>query len=96
MKIEADGNDGIRFAGGYSFMGRFDGKQYDVRNSPNDTVQLTLVDAHTVDEVYRRDEQISQKDHWVVSADGRTLTLLSQGTLATGQRISENLVFQKQ
>ncbi len=96
LKIDPDGSDGIRFSGGYSFIGRFDGKQYDLRNSPNDTVQLTLVDAHTVDAVYRRDDQISQRDRWVVSADGRTLTLISQGTLQTGQRVSENLVFQKQ
>ncbi len=96
LKIEPDGSDGIRFAGGYSFTGRFDGKQYDLRNSRNDTVQLSLVDAHTVDAVYRRDEQIAQKDRWVVSADGHTLTLTSKGTLQTGQHVSENLVFQKQ
>ena len=96
IKIEPDGGDGIRFSGGYSFTGRFDGKQYDLRNSPNDTVQLNLIDAHTVDAVYRRDDQISQRDHWVVSPDGRTLTLTSKGTLQTGQHISEDLVFQKQ
>ena len=96
LKIEAQGNDGVRFSGGYSFTGRFDGKQYDVHNSQNDTVQLALVDPHTVDAVYRRDDQISQKDRWVVSADGRTLTLTSKGTLQTGQHFSETLVFGKQ
>ncbi len=96
LKIDSDGGDGTRFSGGYSFTGRFDGKQYDLRNSSNDTVQLSLVDAHTVDEIYRRDDQISQRDHWVVSADGHTLTLTSKGTLQTGQHTSENLVFKKQ
>ena len=96
VKIEPDGSDGIRFSGGYSFTGRFDGKQYDLRNSRNDTVQLSLVDAHTVDAVYRRDDQIAQRDRWVVSADGRMLTLTSKGTLQTGQHVSETLVFQKQ
>ena len=96
LKIEPDGSDGIRFSGTYSFTGRFDGKQYDLHNALNDTVQLALVDAHTVDAVYRRDDQITQRDHWVVSADGRTMTLTSKGTLQTGQHLSENLVFQKQ
>ncbi len=96
VKIEPDGGDGIRFSGGYSFTGRFDGKQYDLHNSRNDTVQLSLVDAHTVDAVYRRDDQVAQRDRWVVSADGRTLTLTSKGTLQTGQHISETLAFQKQ
>ena len=96
LKIEPDGGDGIHFTGGYSYTGRFDGKQYDLRDSPNDTVQLSLVDPHTVDAVYRRDDQISQRDRWVVSADGHTLTLTSKGTLQTGQHVSENLVFKKQ
>ena len=96
LNIEADGSDGIRFSGGYSFTGRLDGKQYDLHNAPNDTVQLTLTDPHTVDAVYRRDDQASQRDRWVISADGRTLTLVSKGTLQTGQHIAENLVFKKQ
>ena len=96
LRIDPDGSDGIRFTGGYNYVGRFDGKQYDLHNSGSDTVQLALTDPHTVDEVYRRDNQISQRDHWVVSADGRTLTLTSKGTLQTGQHVSEILVFQKQ
>ena len=96
LHVEPDGGGGIRFSGGYSYDGRFDGKQYDVHDSPNDTVQLTLVDAHTVDEVYQRDNGVSQRDHWVVSADGRTLTLTAKATLQTGQHLTEDLVFKKQ
>lgn len=96
LKIEPAGSDGIHFSGDGSFTGRLDGKPYDLQNSRNDTVQQTLTDPHTVDATYRRDNQITQKDRWVVSADGRTLTLTSNGTLETGQHVSENLVFQKQ
>ena len=45
VKIMADG-DGVRFLGDYSYTARFDGKPYDVKNSRNDTVVLTLVDPH--------------------------------------------------
>ena len=96
LKIVPDGSDGVRFSGEGSFTGRFDGKQYNVQNSRNDTVQLALADPHTVDEAYRRDNQITQRDRWVVSPDGRRMTLTSKGTLETGQRLSETLVFQKQ
>ncbi len=96
LKIEADGNDGVRFAGNYSYIARFDGKEYDVRNSTNDSVSLQLVDAHTVDAIYRRDEQITQRDRWVVSADGTQMTLTTSGTLETGQQVKETVVFQKQ
>jgi hypothetical protein len=59
-------------------------------------VALQLVDAHTVDAIYRRDDQITQKDRWVVSADGAEMTLTTTGTLETGQQVKETLVFQKQ
>jgi hypothetical protein len=96
LKIEADGNDGVRFSSDYSYSARFDGKEYDVKNSPNDTVTLQLVDPHTVDEIFRRDNQITQKDHWVVSADGGEMKMTTSGTLETGQQLKETLVFRKQ
>lgn len=96
LKIEADGNDGVRFSDDYSYTARFDGKEYDLRNSVNDTVTLQLVDAHTVDAIYRRDDKISQKDRWVVSADGQQMTVTTTGTLESGQQVRENLVFRKQ
>ncbi len=96
LKIEADGSDGARFSGEFSYTARFDGKQYDLRNSRNDTVTLQLVDAHTVDSIYRRDDQVTQNDRWVVSADGQQMTLTTSGTYETGQHITEKLVFKKQ
>jgi hypothetical protein len=96
LKIEPDGSTGIRFLGDFSYTARFDGKQYDLKNSRNDTVTLELVDPHTVDASYRRDEQVAQKDRWVVSEDGRQMTLSTTGTLETGQRLAEKLLFKKQ
>jgi hypothetical protein len=96
LKIETDGSDGIRFLGDFSYTARFDGKQYDLKNSRNDTVTLELVDPHTVDAIYRRDDQVTQKDRWVVSAEGQQMTLSTTGTLETGQRVTEKLLFKKQ
>jgi len=96
LQIEADGKGGVHFSGDFSYTARFDGKEYDLKNSRNDTVALQLVDAHTVDSIYRRDDQITQRDRWVVSADGAQMTLTTSGTLETGQQIKETLVFRKQ
>ena len=96
LKIEADGNGGVRFSGDFSYTARFDGKQYDLKNSRNDTVMLELIDPHTVDSTYRRDDQVAQKDRWVVSADGQQMTLTTTGTFETGQRVTEKLVFKRQ
>jgi hypothetical protein len=95
LKVEADGKDGVHFSGDFSYSARFDGKEYDLKNSRNDTVTLQLVDAHTVDSIYRRDDQITQRDRWVVSSDGAEMTLATSGTLETGQQIKETLVFRK-
>jgi hypothetical protein len=96
LKIEPDGNGGIRFLGEFSYTAHFDGKQYDLKNSRNDTVTLQLVDPHTVDASYQRDNQVTQKDRWVVSADGQEMTLTTTATLETGQRLTEKLSFKKQ
>jgi hypothetical protein len=96
LKIETDGSGGIRFLGDFSYTARFDGKQYDLKNSRNDTVTLELVDPHTVEASYRRDDQVTQKDRWTVSEDGQQMTLATTGTLETGQRLTEKLLFKKQ
>jgi hypothetical protein len=96
LKIEADGSGGVRFLGDYSYTARLDGKPYDLKNSRNDTVTLQLADPHTVDAISRRDNQVTQKDRWQVSADGQQMTLSSTATLETGQHITEKLVFRKQ
>jgi hypothetical protein len=96
LKIEADGADMVRFLGEFSYTARFDGKEYNLKNSRNDTVTLTLVDAHTVDSIYRRDNQVTQKDRCVVSAEGQQMTLTTTGVFETGQQLKENLVFRKQ
>ena len=96
LKIEPEENGGVRFSGDFSYAARFDGKQYDLKNSRNDTVTLQLVDPHTVDSIYRRDDQVAQKDRWVVSADGQQMTLTTTGSLESGQHVTEKLVFKKQ
>lgn len=95
LKIEETGGS-VRFLGDYSYTARLDGKPADVRNSRNDTVALTLSDPHTIVATYKRDNQVSQKDHWQVSSDGQQMTLSTTATLETGQHTTEKLVFKKQ
>jgi len=96
LKIEPAGNDSVRFSGEFGYTARFDGKPYDVKNSRNDNVTLQLVDPRTVSSVYRRDDQVSQKDTWVVSADRQQMTLTTTATFETGQHLTEKLAFKRQ
>jgi hypothetical protein len=96
LQIEPEGNGGVHFSGDFSYSARFDGKEYDLKNSRNDSVTLQLADPHTVDAIYRRGDQITQRDRWVVSPDGTHMTLTTTGTLESGQQIKETLLFRKQ
>lgn len=96
LKIETNGSGATHFLGDFSYTARFDGKQYDLMDSRNDTVVLGLVDPHTVESVYRRGDQVTQKDRSVVSPDGHEMTVTTTGTLETGQRLTEKLLFKKQ
>jgi len=49
-----------------------------------------------VDSIYRRDDQVTEKDTWVVSADGQQMTFTTTGTFESGQRVTEKLLFKKQ
>lgn len=95
LKIAADGSGGVSFQGDFSYTARFDGKPYDLKNSRNDSVTLQLVDPHTVDATYRRDEQVAQTDRCVVSTDGQQMTVSTTGTLETGQHLTEKFTFKK-
>ena len=96
LKIETDGKNGVLFSGEFSYNARFDGKQYDLKNSRNDTVTIDLVDPHTVDSTYRRDNQVVQKDRSVVSADRQQMTVTTSGVYESGQHVTEKLVFKRQ
>jgi len=94
LKIKVE-NAAVHFnSDDYSYTARFDGKTYDVTGSHNDSVTLVMVDAHTVDEVFKRGNQVSQKNRWMVSSDGKQMALTSTGTLETGQRFTEKMTFQ--
>lgn len=96
IRIAPDGSGGIRFQGDITYTARFDGKQYDVQNSRNDTVALQLADPLTVEATYLRGNQVTQTDRWQVSGDGQQMVLSTTGVFETGQRLTEKLVFKKQ
>ena len=97
LKIEADGKDGVRFSGEFSYAAHFDGKPYDLKNSRDDTVTLQLIDPHTVDSrPTGATTRPAEKDRWVVSTDGQQMMLTTSGALETGQHVTEKLVFKKQ
>jgi hypothetical protein len=72
---------------------RFDGKEYDLKNSSNDTVTLNLSMLTRWIRFTGETIKVTQKDRWVVSADGQQMTLTTTGTLETGQQVKESWYF---
>ena len=95
IKIEPNGN-GVHFAGDFSYTANFDGRDYPLKDSRNDTVAVALIDPHTVNSTYKRGDDVAEQDRWVVSADGQQMTMTNTGTLGTGERIKESLIFKRQ
>ena len=81
LKIEPDGNGGVRFSGDFSYTARFDGKQYDLQNSRNDTVTLQLVDSHTVDSFTGETIRLRKRTGGWFQPMGQQMTLTTTGTL---------------
>ena len=87
--------DGKTLTVTYSAM--YDGKDYPYVGSPDaDTIALRKVDSRTVDATLKKAGKTVQTTHAVLSADGKTRTLVTTGTNAAGARINNTTVFDRQ
>ncbi len=96
LRIEPAGTDEVHFSGDFSYTAKFDGKDYLLKGSPNDTVAIALTGARTVESKYKRGDEVVEKDRWVVSADGLQMTVTTTGTPVEGESLKEDLTFSKQ
>ncbi len=96
LRIEPAGKDEVHFSGDFSYTAKFDGNDYLLKGSANDTVAITLTDPRTVESKYKRGDQVVEKDRWVVSADGLQMTVTTTGMPVDGESLKEDLTFSKQ
>jgi hypothetical protein len=74
-----------------------DGKPHAVTGLAGaDAQSYTRVDARTLNVSRMKDGKVVQTGTWVVSPDGKTLTVTSTGTNPNGQRINNIFVYDKQ
>jgi len=76
---------------------KYDGKEYPITGAPWDTVTAKQIDANTVTFA---DTKTGGKFHvlgrQVISADGKTMTITSEGTDADGTPVAALQVYEKQ
>lgn len=109
-KYEAQGNgvktnsegtaaDGSHVA--WNFTANYDGKDNPVSGTTGilngaDTVALKRINSNTVEATFKKAGKVVLTGHQVVSNDGKTMTITSKGTDASGKPTRRTLVFDKQ
>ena len=95
LSVEGVGTDGK--PGSWSYTAAYDGKPTPVTGSPyGDSVALKNIDSHTSVITYTRNGKVSRTSRRTISKDGKTMTLSSKGTTASGQEYKNVSVLEKQ
>jgi hypothetical protein len=76
---------------------KYDGKDYPVTGSPDfDALSAKQIDANTIESVQKRMGKDVGKTTRTLSADGKTLTLVSKLTTAKGTATDTSMVYDRQ
>ena len=75
---------------------KYDGRDYPAEIAPYaDVIALKRIAEHAVDAVYKKGGKEIFTEQWVVSSDGKTLTMTQTGKNPPAQGIRNTLVYQK-
>jgi hypothetical protein len=96
IKATFDRVDGAGKKIAVTFSAMYDGKDYKYSGPDGDTIALTRPNPNTLDAVLKRNGQIIQTTHSVISPDGKTRTQMATGTDAQGRKFTVTAVFEKQ
>ena len=97
IKATVDGTDGEGKPTHNEWTGKFDGKDYPVTGDPtSDSRSYKKVDDRTLDLTVKKDGKITITGRVVVAADGKSRTLTSSGTDATGKKFKSIAEYDKQ
>ena len=96
IKIIVDGTDAAGKAAHNEWTGKFDGKDYALTGDPTaDTRAYTKVDANTLEMTIKKAGKVTVTGRIVVTADGKSRTVTTSGTDASGKKFSTEAVYDK-
>lgn len=97
LKITADLTTADGTAQHQEYMAKFDGKTYPVKGDPDrDMATMKRIDANTTEVLGTKGGKPTVNFRRVVSKDGKTLTLSETGTNATGKKLNNVVILEKQ
>jgi len=97
VKITIDGTDSSGNPAHNEWTGKFDGKDYRVTGDPSsDARSLKKINGHTLTFAVKQGGKVTTTGRVVVSPDGKTRTVTTNGTDAKGKKVSSTAVYDKQ
>jgi hypothetical protein len=80
----------------WEYTGAYDGKDYPLKGNPDgDAISVRRVNANTVETAVKRAGKAVVTNTRTLSADGKTLTVITKGTNVQGQTVHNVQVFEK-
>jgi hypothetical protein len=96
MKIVVDATPAEGAPQHWEMTGKYDGKDYPVTGNPNaDMISMKLVNEHTGESTFKKNGKVTATNRRTLSADGKTLTIVSKGTTIDGKPRSDTQVLHK-
>ena len=105
LRIEAAGNGEKVIVKGiadgkptdYSYTATTDGKPYPTPGSPyGDHATMKIIDERNSEITYTTNGKVTRTARRTVSADGKTLTIVSNGVNAKGEQYNNTVVYERQ
>jgi hypothetical protein len=97
IKVTIDGTDAAGKPAHSEWTGKFDGKDYPVTgDSSSDARSVKKVDDHTLTFAVKKGDKVLTTGRIVLSADGKTRTVTTEGTDSTGKKLTATAVYDKQ
>ena len=96
VKLTVDSVGATGTVSHWEYTANEDGKDNPVTGSDNTVVAVTRVDANTTRSVYKTDGKVTGISTFVVSRDGKMMTVTGTSTNATGQTVNTVRFYDKQ
>jgi hypothetical protein len=97
MMVTIDGTDAAGKPAHSEWMGKFDGKDYPVTgDSTSDARSVKKIDDHTLTFSVKKGDKVLFTGRIVLSADGKTRTVTTEGADASGKKTTATAVYDKQ
>ena len=97
VMVTIDGTDAAGKPTHTEWMGKYDGKDYAVTgDSTSDMRSVTKIDDHTLTFTVKKGAKVLFTGTIVLSADGKTRTVTTEGTDSSGKKVTAIAIYDKQ